>query len=73
MSKRKNWIDGLRGLAMLFVIYGHILMAVRPYSLFTGLPISLGICTLLCGVCALCSLLVNRYLPFLAGKRRMKA
>jgi len=40
MTKRKDWIDGLRGLAMLLVIYGHICMGVRPYSVFSQ-PIKL--------------------------------
>jgi len=50
----------------------HPLINVIPHSLrssaLTGLPISLVICALLCGICAICSLLVNRYLPMLAGK-----
>ena len=37
------------------------------------LPASLLICALLCGICAVCSLLINRFLPVLAGKRRVPA
>lgn len=72
-----------RNTLIFYLFHGRILDMLSPLiqriphalrsSTLTGLPISLGICTLLCGVCALCSLLVNRYLPFLAGKRRMKA
>lgn len=40
MKERKTWIDGLRGLAMLFVIYGHLCMGLRPYSIFSS-PIKL--------------------------------
>ena len=40
MKERKAWIDGLRGLAMLFVVYGHICNVVRPYSVFAS-PIKL--------------------------------
>ena len=40
MHQRKTWIDGLRGLAMLFVIYGHLCLGIRPYSLFSS-PIKL--------------------------------
>lgn len=40
MKERKAWVDGLRGLAMLFVIYGHLCMGLRPYSVFSS-PIKL--------------------------------
>ncbi len=40
MKERKTWIDGLRALAMLFVIYGHIATGLRPYFLFSS-PIKL--------------------------------
>lgn len=29
--KRKTWIDGLRALAMLFVMYGHMVQGLTPF------------------------------------------
>lgn len=40
MKERKTWIDGLRGLAMLFVIYGHLCVGIPHYSTFSS-PIKL--------------------------------
>ena len=39
-NQRKSWVDGLRGLAMLFVIYGHLCRGVRPFSVFAN-PVKL--------------------------------
>ena len=40
MKERKSWIDGLRALAMLFVMYGHLCTGIRPYSVFSA-PVKL--------------------------------
>lgn len=36
LKPRKNWIDGLRGLAMLFVLYGHLAGGWTEYFVFTS-------------------------------------
>lgn len=33
---RKNWIDALRCLAMLFVLYGHLIPSVKVFFIFTS-------------------------------------
>ena len=33
---RKSWLDGLRAIAMLLVIIGHMVSGVKPYFLFTS-------------------------------------
>ena len=33
---RKEWIDGLRAMAMLFVIFGHQISGFTPFYVFTG-------------------------------------
>lgn len=35
-QKRKAWIDGLRGLAMIFVLYGHFASGWTEYFVFTS-------------------------------------
>ncbi len=35
-KKRKLWIDGLRGIAMLLVLYGHLVQGLTPYFTFTS-------------------------------------
>ena len=35
-ENRKSWIDFLRGLAMLLVIWGHIAKTERMFYVFTG-------------------------------------
>ena len=35
-SNRKAWVDGLRALAMLFVIFGHQVHGMTPYYVFTS-------------------------------------
>ena len=36
LKPRKNWIDGLRGLAMLFVLYGHLAGGWTEYFVFSS-------------------------------------
>lgn len=36
LNLRKNWIDALRGLAMLFVLYGHLVHGWNEYFVFTS-------------------------------------
>lgn len=36
MQKRVEWIDALRALAMIFVIYGHMYQSFKEYLLFTS-------------------------------------
>ncbi len=35
-KQRKLWIDGLRGIAMILVLYGHLVQGVTPYFTFTS-------------------------------------
>ncbi len=36
MSNRKLWIDCLRGIAILFVLYGHLVQGWNDYFVFTS-------------------------------------
>lgn len=77
--KMPRWLVFIGQNTLIFYLFhGRILDMLRPMigliphslrvGVVTGLPISLGILAALCGVCALCSVLINRYIPFLAGK-----
>ena len=77
--KTPKWLAFIgRNTLIFYLFHARILDMLKPLinaiphslrtSTLTGLPISLLICALLCGICAVCSLLVNRYLPILAGK-----
>ena len=35
-TKRKEWVDALRALAMFLVIYGHLVQGWTPYFVFTS-------------------------------------
>ena len=81
--KTPRWLAFIgRNTLIFYLFHARILDMLRPlinkipYSLrsstLTGLPISLAILVLLCGICAICSLLIDRYVPVLAGKSRKK-
>lgn len=76
--KMPGWLTFIgRNTLIFYLFHGRILAFFEPLigkiphglrsNVLTGLPISLAICALLCGACAVCSILIRRHLPFLAG------
>ena len=57
-SKRKQWVDELRGIAMLLVLYGHLIQGSTPYFTFTS-PIKLPLFLQLQDMCSTVLMPIN--------------
>lgn len=72
-TSRKGWVDALRGLAILLVMYSHCIGNMPGYIIFTGpvkMPLFYAILKVAwaCLICGIYAVILNRYLPFAVGK-----